>query len=378
MADSPTYEDLFDVGRNEAVRLPSRFAPEIIDTPGSDVNIAVSVGAAQADEVAAFLTASFAETFLSTATQVGGEPLDRWVWDKYQLTRQDQQAAVVPVIFTRTNPTAGALSIPAETQIGTEDGITFSTVTELVFPTADNTGPLTVTANATLAGAGGNSEEGAINTVLSSLAENGVVVTNAEPAAGGQPEETDSALAARARDFFVNARRGTAAAIFSGCVTTPGVAEANVIEDLDPNGSATFRVQAIVSDQNGQANSALASNVADNLQSFRALGVPVTVIGGTPDFVTIVIKNISFQATSNTNQLIDEMRGLIVSAVNDLAPGTILERSTIITAMKFSPLVTVPDSALVEPAGDLIPTATGVWRTSSPRVSINGLVGSLT
>lgn len=377
MADSATYEDLFDVGRNEAVRLPTRFAPEIVDTPGSDINVSIAVSASMADEVSGFLVASFAETFLSTASQVGAEPLDRWVWDRYQLTRQDQQASVVPVTFTRTNPTAGALSIPAETQIGTEDGITFATVTELVFPSINNTGPLTVTANAILAGAGGNSEGGAINTILSGLAEGGVVVTNAEPAAGGQPEETDSALAARARDFFVNARRGTAAAIFNGCVTTPGVAEANVIEDLDPNGSANFRVQAIISDQNGQANSALASNVADNLQSFRALGVPVTVIGGTPQFVTIVIEGISFQATSNTNQLIDEMRGLIVSAVNDLAPGATLELSTIITAMKFSPLVTVLDGALVSPVGDLVPSPLGVLRTSSSRVSINGRIGSV-
>ncbi len=375
MADSPTYEDLFDVGRNEAIRLPTRFAPEIVDTDGSDINVAIAVGAAEADEVSGFLTASFAETFLSTAAQVGGEPLNRWVWDRYQLTRQDQQAAVVPVTFTRTTPDGAGLTIPAETQIGTEDGIVFATVTELVFPSTV-TGPLTVTANATLAGAGGNVEGGAINTVLASLSEAGVEVTNSEPAAGGQAEETDSALAARARDFFVNARRGTSAAIFSGCVTTPGVAEANVIEDLDPNGAATFRVQAIVSDQNGQANSALETNVADNLQNFRALGVPVAVIGGTPEFVTIEIERISFLATSNTNQLIDEMRGLIVSAVNDLAPGAILERSTIISAMKFSPLVTVPDTALVSPAGDLEPSGSGVLRTSSSRVSINGLFGS--
>lgn len=377
MSDSPTYEDAYDVGRNEAVRLPTRFAPEIVDTPGSDINIAIAVSASMADEVAGFLTASFAETFLSTAAQVGGEPLDRWTWDRYQITRQDQQAAVVPVTFTRTDPTVGALSIPAETQVSTEDGIVFATVTELVFPSNSNTGPLTVTANAILGGAGGNAEAGAVNTILSGLPEGGVVVTNSEPAAGGQAEETDSDLAARARDFFVNARRGTAAAIFNGSVTTPGVAEANVIEDLDPNGSATFRVQAIISDPNGQANSALASNVADNLQTFRALGVPVTVIGGTPEFVTIVIEDISFQATSNTNQLIDEMRGLVVSAINDLAPGATLERSTIIQAMKFSPLVTVPDTALVSPAGDLKPASTGVLRTSSSRVSINGLVGSL-
>jgi hypothetical protein len=367
---------LFDTGRNEAVRLPTRFSPEIVDTDGSDINVSIAVGAAMCDEVAGFLTASFAETFLSTAAQIGGEPLDRWVWDRYQLTRQEQQAAVVPVIFTRTSPTAGALSIPAETQVATEDGVVFATVTELVFPSESNTGPLSVTANAILAGAGGNVEGGAINTILSPLDESGVTVTNSQPAAGGQPEETDSAFAARARDFFVNARRGTAAAIFNGCVTTPGVAEANVIEDLDPNGSANFRVQAIVSDQNGQANSALASNVADNLQTYRALGVPVTVIGGTPSFVTIIIENIAFQATSNTNQLIDEMRGLIVSAVNDIAPGATLERSTIIQAMKFSPLVTVPDTALVEPGGDLVAASTQVLRTSASRVSINGQFGS--
>lgn len=377
MADSPTYEDIFDTGRNEAVRLPTRFAPEIVDADGSDINVAVAVGASMGDEVAGFLTASFAETFLSTAAQVGGESLSRWVWDRYSITRQDQQAAVVPVTFSRTDP-VGALSIPAETQIGTEDGIVFSTVTELVFPSVANTGPLTVTANATLGGAGGNVEEGAINTVLSTLLETGVTVTNAEPAAGGQAEETDAALAARARDFFVNARRGTAAAIFNGCVTTPGVAEANVIEDLDPNGSSSFRVQAIVSDQNGQANSALATNVADNLQNFRALGVPVNVIGGTPEFVTIVIEGITFQATSNTNQLLDEMRGLVVSAVNDLAPGSTLETSTIIQAMKFSPLVSVPATALVSPVGDLVPQPSGVLRTTSSRVSINGIVGSIT
>lgn len=378
MADSPTYDDLFDVGRIEAVRLPSRFAPEIIDTDGSDVNIVVSVGAAQADEVAGFVVQAFGETFLSSAAKMGGEPLDRWVWDRYGIVRQEAQAAVVSVSFTRTTPLANQpLSIGAETNVATEDGIVFTTVTGLVFAVGQ-VGPLTVTANAQLAGDGGNSEPGAINTILTSLSETGVVVTNALVAAGGQPEETNTALAARGRAFFVNARRGTAEAIFNGCVSTVGIAEANVIEDLDPDGSATFRVQAVVSDQNGQANTALATNVADNLQTHRALGVPVRVIGGTPQFVTITISGITFQATSNTNQLIDEMRSLIVAAINDLAPGATLERSTIITAMKFSPLVNVPDTALVSPAGDLVPTGTSVLRTTLSRVSINGLVGSVT
>ena len=75
MADAPSYFDIFDTGRNEAIRLPTRFAPEIVDTDGSDVNVIISVGAAMADEVAAFLVQAFAEVFLSSAAKVGGEAL---------------------------------------------------------------------------------------------------------------------------------------------------------------------------------------------------------------------------------------------------------------------------------------------------------------
>lgn len=375
MADAASFNDLFDVGRNESIRLPTRFAPEIVDTDGSDINVMISVSSAMADEVSAFLVQAFAEVFLSSAAKIGGEPLDRYAFDRYQLVRLSAQAAVAPLSFSRTD-TSTPLTIPAETESSTADGFIFSTVTDLVFLTGV-AGPLIVTANATVAGAGGNSEIGAINTVLSTLTDQTVTVTNAEPAAGGQPEESDTAFAARIRDFFVNARRGTAQAIFNGCVTTPGVAEANVIEDLDPNGSPAFRVQAIISDQNGQANSALVANVTLNLQNFRALGVPVRVVGGTPAFVTIIIEGITFQSTANTNVLIDEMRALIVAAVNELAPGATLEVSTIIRAMKFSPLVNVPETALVSPAGDLVALSDEVIRTSTSRVSINGIIGGL-
>ena len=373
MANAPSYADIFDTGRNEAIRLPTRFAKEIIDTAGSDVNVVLSVGAAMGDEVAAFLVQAFSEVFLSTAAKVGGEPLERFAWDRYGLIRQGAQAAVVPLSFSRTSGST-ALLIPAETQCATADGVIFETVTDLVL-SVGILGPLTVTAVATVTGDGGNSEIGAVDTVLSVLSDPQVVVTNAEVAAGGQPEETDTAFAARIRDFFVNARRGTALAIQNGAVVTEGVAEANVIEDLDPNGTPAFRVQVVISDQNGQANSALVANVADNLQDYRALGIPVRVVGGIPAYITIVIQGVAFKTTANTNNLISEMRSIVVAAINNLAPGATLERSTIIRAMKFSPLVIVPDSALVSPAGDIVPSFGQVIRTTASRVSINGTTG---
>lgn len=375
MADIPTFSDIFDAGRNEILRNPTRFNPEVVDLSGSDVNVVTATGASMADEVAGFAQQAFNELSLSVAAREGDEILERFLWDRYQLTKQSSQNAVVSVDFTRTDKSA-ALLIPAETVVSTDDGVTFSTVADLTLSVS--IGTLSVSATADVSGVGGNVDIGAITTIVTQLTGAATLTaTNSEVAAGGAPEETDQAFTDRGRSFFVSARRGTRQAIFNGAVGTAGVETANVIEDLDPNGDPTFRVQVIVSDQDGNANTALAQAVSDNLDEFRGLGVPVQVIAGTPEFVNIELENITFAATTNTSVLVDEMRARILAAVNDLAPGQTLERTLITTAAKFSAQVSVPDGALVEPVGDLVPTATnGVIRTTGARISINGVTGT--
>lgn len=374
MADAPTYDDLVLAGRQEILRKPTRFNPEIVDTDGSDVNVVVTTGASMSDEAAGFSAQALNELSLSTAAKVGGEVLDRFLWDRYQLVRFGAQQAVVPLVFSRTDASV-ASSIDAGTIVATEDGQTFETVNDVVFAVGQ-IGPFTVTATNQTTGTLGNSEAGAINTIISNLADTTISVTNLEPAAGGDDEETDEAFADRGRDFFVNARRGTRRAIRTGCLSTPGVAQATVVEDLTPDGDPTFRVQAIVSDTNGQANAALATNVRDRLEEFRALGVPVRVFAGTPQYVDLVIEGITFAAGANTTTLIDQLRAAVVTAVNQLDPGQTLERATIIAALKSVRDVFVPDTAVVAPAGDLVPTGSGTIRTTSARVSINGEVGA--
>lgn len=373
MADVPTYDDLLLAGRQEILRTPTRFNPEIVDTAGSDVNVVVTTGASMTDEAAGFSQQALNELSLSTAAKVGGEVLDRFLWDRYQLVRQGAQQAVVTLTFQRTDGSA-ARAVGAESVVATADGQTFETINDVVFAVGQ-LGPLSVTATAQTTGALGNVEAGSIITIITRLDDTTITVSNLEPAAGGAEEESDEAFADRGRDFFVNARRGTRRAIQTGCLDTAGVAQATVTEDLTPDGDPLFRVQAIISDPDGQANAALASAVKTNLEEFRALGVPVRVLAGTPQYVDIIVEGVTFAAGANTTTLIDQLRASVVTAVNQLAPGKTLERALIHAALKLNNDVSIPDNAVVEPAGDLVPTGSGTIRTTSARVSINGEVG---
>lgn len=369
MATLPAFDDLFDAGEREALVLPSRFNPAIIRTPGSDVNIAFNVSAAMGQELSAFVQAAINETFLSTAAQIGGDVLDRWVYDRYGIVRQDARSAVVPVTFARTRLTPG-VTLATGSVVGTTDGTNFQIVNDVVF--APNViGPLTVAAVAEQTGTGGNVATGTITQLVSSFDDDTITVINNEPAAGGREAETDSELEARARDFFTNARRGTRTAILTGARDTPGVTQASAIEFLDSDGRAAGRVQVIISDENGNSNSALALDVLENLDDFRCLGVPVTVLAGTPQFVEIVVSGLQFAANANTTNVLQEGREAILAAVNILQPGETLRLATISTALDGTEDLIVPSGSIREPAGDLVPQTGGVIRTTLDRIRLN-------
>ena len=372
MADVPSFADLFDAGEREALILPTRFNAEIIRVEGSDVNVAVAVAAAMAEECARLIQASFNETHLSTAADVGGETLDRWVFDRYQLTRYEAQASVATLVLTRTD-TSTPVTAGKESLFGTPGGVVFATVNDVVFPLG-SPGPFLVQAVAQQTGPTGNVEANSISEVVSRLEDTTITVDNPEPAAGGQDEETDDELAARARDFFINARRGTRQAIINGALDTPGVTQANAIENLDPEtGLPASRVQLVISDREGTANAALSDRVILNLEEYRCLGVPVTVVAGVPQFVEIEVENLDFIAGANTSDVIDQVRSTIVATVNGLAPGEKLRRAVIISAIESVPQTLLDDSDLVTPAGDLVPDEGGVIRTTTSRVTINGV-----
>ena len=368
---APTQRDLFLVGRNEAVSGRTRFDRAIIDTDGSDVNVTINVSATQAEEVVAYHQRAQNARFIASSS---GEELDRLVWDLYRIRRKEESSAVVTLTLTRSSAGAG-FPVPAGSAFSTETGEGFVTVTPTAFPAGSN-GPIDVIAIADVAGSGGNVDAGLITSVQAGFPDNTVSVTNNKPAAGGGPAWTDDEFKVVARQFFVTARRGTKAAIEFGAALVPQVATAEADEVLDADaGIPIYRVNLIVADRLGQSNTAVAAEVERSLDEYRGLGVPVNTVPGTPQYVNIKIVGVQFLAGTDTALALENAKKRVLSYVNNLRAGKKngkLLRSALLGSIGPDqvPGLLIPDGALLEPAGDLVPETGTVIRTTEDRVEI--------
>jgi uncharacterized phage protein gp47/JayE len=196
-----------------------------------------------------------------------------------------------------------------------------------------------------------------------------MLVTNPAVGAGGDATESDGAFRAQARAFWTAARRGVKAAIEFGALTVPGVRQAAAEELLsEPLGVPTGYINLYVADANGQSNSVLNAQVASALEEYRAAGIVVTIYGGTPVYESVEL-SLSYSAGTDTAAAWAAVRSAVVAAVNALGPSETLRVSTIIAAAKTVPGVIVSDSAVVVPAGDVVPAAGQIIRTRSDLVT---------
>lgn len=358
MATTPTRSDLFAAGRRAVTIRPSGIRREMVDTPGSTIRTLIGAGATMAEEVAIFASQAYNETRLGTAAKVGGDVLDRAIFDRFGRDIEPRRSAsLARVYLSFSRPAIGVgFTVPTGFRCATGDGMVFATLQDAVF-LPDAVGPIRVVAVCQTSGPAGNVAIGTITKLVDRAEDSATTVTNPEAAAGGAEAETDEAYYARAQRYWAGARRGTPAAVELGAVSTPGVDAAEVVEQLDPVlFQPTFRARVVIAGENGAANRALAELTRERLEEYRALGVPVAVIAGQPLEIEIVIQGVVFIAGANTTTVIEQMRQSIVAAVNQTAPGQTLYRQTIWSALeKFSAYAKVPLDGLVEPAGDLAP-----------------------
>jgi len=366
MADTPTQRDLFLAGREEAILSPTRFDRAIIDTVGSDINVVLNVAASMGEELARYMQTQLNALSLSTAF---GEALDRWVFDNYQLTRKEASVAVVYLTLTRSG--TDGVTIPKGSKFGTQTGINFVTQTDVSFPEF-SLGPLEVLAIAEQTGTGGNVAEELITQVITPSDDPTVEVTNLEPASGGNDQENDDELKIRAREFFLNARRGTKEAIEFGALQSNRVAQATATEYLNTgSGLPGYRVQLNIADSAGQANTALAQDIVFEMDEYRALGIPVLVLPSVPQYVKIRVTGLQFTSGANTTQVLQNALNALMAEVNSTEPGATLYRSDLLKTLSAVNQLIVPEGALVEPAGDLVPLAGSVIRTTKDRIELN-------
>lgn len=369
----PTRADYFNIGANEVIArgearpTNQRISRDAIFTEGTDINIILASSAAMADEATRHIALRCAALFLDSAE---GDDLDRLVSDRFgtNVIRKQASQAVAPLQFTRPNPAGGAVALTVGAKVRTGGGTEFALTQALAIP-AGSTAPVTVNAQAVVPGTTGNVAGGTILQFVQAPPDPDLAVTNPTAATGGADVESDASFRGRARDFYRAARRGTLAAIEFGARSVAGVSSATAVEILDTDGDPTGHVQLFVADTNGQANQILADAVRLALDDFRAAGIVVDVFGATPRFEDITLR-LRFTTGTDTAAAVEELRFLIVVAVNALGPNEILPVSLLYQQARRVPGIIVLDDSVQEPLGDVVPNLGEIIKTSADLVKV--------
>lgn len=368
MADLPSRLDYFALGRDYVVQRAQKIDPAQVDIEGSDVNIFVGVASVMADAVTRQLGARVAALTLDGADD---EDLDRYAFDRYQLTRKGASSARTTAIIRRPSILAGAGSIPIGTKCQSNVG-EYVTTTTAVLGASDLVTRADV--RAVEAGKATQAGRGAINKFSnpSALFDKTLTVSNEEqPAAGGEEAEGDDLFRERVRDYWRTARRGVLSAIEQGALTVPGVVSAMAVEILTEGAQPARLVQLFIADSSGVASDALARDVRVALDDYRAAGIQVLISTSLPLLVDVALR-LTFRANVDTLTISDNVRQAVVSFINSLpvnGPLFVGEIYSVLRRYTEDGLI-VNQGSIVSPVGDLIPNAGQTIRTTPANVTL--------
>ncbi len=293
----PSQQDLYDLYKNE---VQSR-NPALTDfEDGSKLDSLGGGFSTAGQQIIKFIVDNFALTFFATAhgPEVTGGPddLQTLAVDHFGDSFARPEAAKAVGVVTFSRPSAGPLvSILAGTIVKTAKN---ANGVEQRFETlaAVNLVGLSINASvrAVIAGVAGNSALNTVTTIETSLTDSTVVVTNAATFTGGEEADTDAEYREFIRNKIEALRGATLAAIEAAATNVAGVETATGIEDLQPvkewdiGGNIPVgdyfripRVRLFIADANGTASQPLIDAVKAAIESVRAAGVLVNVVGAT-------------------------------------------------------------------------------------------------
>lgn len=369
MADLPSRLDYFQIGAQYLNSRAQKIDPGVVYVQGSDANIVVGVGSVLAAAVTTQLGYSTSRLFLDGCF---GEDLDRYMWDRYQLTRKGASAATTTARLYRAAATAGAGTVPAGTSVLSLGNVEYITTQPATFgaTTLDN-----VFAPVRAVQAGKSTQVGA-NTLRrfknpTTLFDSSILINNDFTTAGGEDAEDDDTAKARVRQFWNTVRRGTLAAIEFGALTVPGVVSARAIEALNPFGQPARVVNLYIADSSGVASAPLSRLVVTALQEYRAGGIAVIISTSVP-FLQPIVLALSFQTGVDTVTLSGLVQAALVEFVNSLPVNGELYLADLYSVLRrfVAQGIVQSQSSIVSPVGDVVPAVGQTIRTTTSLVTL--------
>jgi uncharacterized phage protein gp47/JayE len=340
---TPSFDDLYNLGKAEMLlRRPDLFINE-----GDVSDVILNAAAAMADKAIGESVANLRKTFLDTAS---GDDLTTLVQDHFNLIRAPATLAFGALAFTRTSGPLLAGTIPAGTVVATSfdaNGKRVEVTTDAAIAwIAAETGTKTVEATCTVTGPEGNVAANTLVNIISNLFDTTFTVTNLAVFAGGNDEEPDSDLRNRAKNYSSTLRRGTLAALEFGALQVPEARNATAVEE-----TLSGLVTVYVSDENGNSNAQLISDVEDELENWRCAGTVVDVQGG-----VLVTQNISITVGARIGFDLDavkpDIEAAIEESINKLKIGDDLYHDLIQSAVRAIDPENIVSVTVVTPAAN--------------------------
>jgi len=378
MPDFPNFDDLFRIARDEVLTRNAQVSRDAVERDGADANILVASGSAAADEVMGQLAEVAAGVYLDSApgADQNSTALDRVVFDRYGIVRKPAAASLGSVQFRTIAPAPPLLSIPANLQLQTPDGVQFITTESVPFPTG-TTGPVTVAVRSVLAGANQNAKANTLINILGVVpnSPSDLTVSNPLATSGGDDAETDDSLRDRARRYFTTVRRGTIGAIEEAALGVPGVQKATAFEVIDALGRPARLVQLVISDAFTEQfvdlsaipprymaqSQLLAQTVFNALADVRPAGIFVQVYVASTVLQAIQL-SLTFQAGIDVSSAALQARAAAVGYVNALFPGEPIVLIDLQNALAVVPGLAA--ASIVSPLGNVVAKPLQVLRTS--------------
>lgn len=316
---------------------------------------------AMADGAIRYTAQAFKETFIDGAE---GDALTALVDDHYNIQRDPATASGVSVTFTRTSGGAGGTTPSGYTIASTFDAagntVLFTTNTAITWGAADN-GPHVVIATASVLGSSGNVAAGVVTRLIDAPFDTTLAVTNVAAAAGGNEEESDPELRERARNFWVTLKGGTLAALEFAALTVPEIRVAKATENVT-SGIATL----VVGDSNGNSTAQMVSDAETAIETVRAAGSDVIVVGAT-QLLQNITGTMIFRDGSGADPLV--YSPLVETAITARMAKLKQGETMYLDAIKAAAIGVDPDVieafSITVPGGDVTPSSTQTIRAGT-------------
>lgn len=361
----PTFQVLYDAFKSEV----QARNPALTDfEEGSNLDSLAGAAAVLADLVVRQDLSNFAAQFVDTAS---GDDLDALALDRFGLERKEATAASGYVTFTRDG-TSGSEPIPAGTVLrATVDGVSVTFTTDSAIEIADGSTTISVLATCSTTGTTGNVAADTVTTIVDTLGDATIAVTNGERMVGGAAEETDNTFRDRIRRYFSTLRKGTVSALEAGAIGVGGVAYAAVDETHRMAEDGGY-VLVLVADAEGYANAALVEAVETELENWRSAGIWVQVEGAERQDEELALE-LGVVVGADQGTIRAAVRASVLAYTDTLAPGATLYLSAVTHAAHGASgdIVYVSVSS---PAADIAPDT----EISIIRVGTSGLTLAFT